>query len=266
MCGWDSLWPPTLAITTMLRCFRQFIVAVPFSFTVPKKQARCKGPRSDINELRQADAVKSFAPKFRHRGGPTGQHRGVRRYNLPVPLNRTKRCQIEPTRRGPYTPEPVQARVISRHLSGESKREIARVEGIGRDTVGRILSQQEVLETIARYQSRLLDMVPKAIAAYEEALASDDLHLKAATATKLLEGTNVLSKGGIDDIVKLANQASPEVEERDRRLRIIAQIIGDGLERSRMFDIPLPPDLEGVRDELERIDAQEQSLQLTTAR
>ena len=47
--------------------------------------------------------------------------------------------------------------------NGESKREIARVEGIGRDTVGRILSQQEVVETIARYQSQLLDMVPKAI-------------------------------------------------------------------------------------------------------
>jgi hypothetical protein len=34
--------------------------------------------------------------------------------------------------------------------------------------------------------------------------------------------SQVLSKGGIDDIVKLANQASPEVEEKDRRLRIIS--------------------------------------------
>ena len=87
--------------------------------------------------------------------------------------------------------------------------------------VGRILSQQEVVQMIARYQSRLLEMVPKAIGVYDEALESDDLHLATATATKLLEGMHVLSKGGIEETLSMANKASTEPEERDRRLRFI---------------------------------------------
>jgi hypothetical protein len=149
----------------------------------------------------------------------------------------------------------VQTRVVSRHLSGKSKREIARAEGIGRDTVGRILSQQEVVETIARYQSRLLEMVPKAITVYDEALESDDLHLATATATKLLEGMQVLHKGGIEQTLQLASRASPEVSQNQRRLLLLGQIMDGMLEKSRRYDVPLPPDIERVRDELERTDA-----------
>jgi hypothetical protein len=160
----------------------------------------------------------------------------------------------------------VQARVISRHLNGESKREIARVEGIGRDTVGRILSQQEVVETIARYQSRLLEMVPNAIDAYEEALAANDLHLKAATATKLLEGMQVLHKGGIEQTISIANRASPEANENQARLVTLGLILDGIFERSRMYDLALPPDLERVRDELKTIDAQQRGFQATPGR
>jgi hypothetical protein len=143
----------------------------------------------------------------------------------------------------------VRARVVSRHLRGESKREIARAEGIGRDTVGRILSQQEVVQMIARYQSRLLEMVPKAIGVYDEALESDDLHLATATATKLLEGMHVLSKGGIEETLNLAHKASPEMEEKDRTLRIIAQIINGSLEKSKIFGHPLTPAPQYIIDE-----------------
>jgi hypothetical protein len=160
----------------------------------------------------------------------------------------------------------VQARVVSRHLNGESKRAIARGEGIGRDTVGRILSQREVLETIARYQSQLLDLVPKAIGAYDEALASDDLHLKAATATKLLEGMQVLHKGGIEQTISMANRASPEANENQQRLVMLGLILDGIFERSRMYDLALPPDLERVRDELKTIDSQQRVLQVTPGR
>lgn len=75
--------------------------------------------------------------------------------------------------------------------------------------MGRILSQHEVVQLIAQYQARVLNLVPKAIAAYEEVLDSDNLHLKAAIATKLLEGLHVLHKGGIEQTVEIANRASP---------------------------------------------------------
>ena len=73
--------------------------------------------------------------------------------------------------------------MLARHMSGESNRHIASEEGIDRETVGRILSQREVVQMIAQYQSRLLSIVPKAIRVYEEALECDDLRVALAAAT-----------------------------------------------------------------------------------
>jgi hypothetical protein len=87
---------------------------------------------------------------------------------------------------------------------------------------------------------------------YEKALTSDNLPLATATATKVLEGMHVLSKGGIEETIALANKASPEAEAKDRRLRIIAQIIDGDLEKSRMYDMPLAPGEVQIKDELTR--------------
>jgi hypothetical protein len=150
----------------------------------------------------------------------------------------------------------MQARVLSRHLSGESNREIARTEGIGRDTVGRILSQQEVVESIARYQSQLLDLVPQAIGVYAEALASKDLHLAAATATKILEGLCVLQKGAVEAMIQAAHQSSPEPNHEQQRLLFLGRIVEGTIEKSRMYDMPLPPGLEKtIRSEPENAGA-----------
>jgi len=40
----------------------------------------------------------------------------------------------------------VRSRIIARHIGGQSNREIAKEEGIDRDTVSRVLSQGEVVE------------------------------------------------------------------------------------------------------------------------
>src|SRR5579864_8222449 len=116
-------------------------------------------------------------------------HNGCR---LSMSQKTTKFRQIKPKSRGLYTPEPVRGRVLVRHMNGQSNREIARAEAIDRSTVGRILSQQEVVSLIAQNQARLLSLVPKAIGVCEEALDSDDLRLATATATKLLENLQVL--------------------------------------------------------------------------
>ena|ERR1700676_3289611 len=104
-----------------------------------------------------------------------------------------------------YTPEVVQSRVIERSLEGASNREIAREEGIDRETVTRILSQRELVEMRAEHQSRLERLVSKALDVYEETLGCKDAQLAAATATKILEGTGVMDKRGlqgtIDDAV-----------------------------------------------------------------
>lgn len=100
-----------------------------------------------------------------------------------------------------HTSKPKQTRVIARHLNRESNRKIAREEGIDLATVSRILNQEEVVDTVAKQQSRLLRLGDKAIAVYEEALDCDDLGMAAATATKILEGTGVMNKRGLQGMI-----------------------------------------------------------------
>lgn len=79
-----------------------------------------------------------------------------------MPRNSAKANQTLPKKRGPYTPQPVQVRVIARHMDGQSNRRIASAEGLARETVGHILSRQEIVDTNARQWSRLQRMgVPR---------------------------------------------------------------------------------------------------------
>jgi hypothetical protein len=91
-----------------------------------------------------------------------------------MPQIAAKNRQIQLTGRVPYIPAPFRKSALARHISGESNRCIALKERIDRSTVSRILSQKEVVQKIARYQSRVLDIVPEAIRVVEAALSSPD--------------------------------------------------------------------------------------------
>ena len=75
-----------------------------------------------------------------------------------------KRQKGATARRGLYTPPAKQTRIVAASLAGKSNREIARQEGIKRDTVARILSQTEVLDLVEQYRQQvLLNLVPNCI-------------------------------------------------------------------------------------------------------
>jgi hypothetical protein len=162
----------------------------------------------------------------------------------------TKSRQIKPKSRGLYTPEPVRGRVLARHMNGESNREIAKVEGIDRETVGRILSQQEVVNLIAQNQARLLSLVPKAITVCERALDSDDERLATATATKILESLQVL--GSMERAIEIANQVSPEAEKRRQRLLMFGELTEDLLNKMHRYGNTIPPDYAKMEEEVEK--------------
>jgi len=130
--------------------------------------------------------------------------------------------------------------MIARHIRGESNRVIAIEEGIDRATVGRILSQREVVQMIAQYQAEPLDLMPDAITAVKVALRSDDLRLKTATAMKLLEGLQVLHKGGIEQTVNVATMASPQLERKDQQALVLSQVMQMAIEKNRRFDLAIP--------------------------
>lgn len=140
-----------------------------------------------------------------------------------------KRRQKGPTGRGSYAPEPVQGRVITRHVFGQSNRSIAREEGIDRKTVSRILTQLEVVEKISEYQQRLLGLAPEAIEVLREALSSDDERVRVAVATKLLEGLQVMPRGGRGQTGGMRNPAASYLTEEDAELAKIMAIM-DGKE------------------------------------
>ena len=121
------------------------------------------------------------------------------------------KCPQKGPKRGLYTSKPVQARVIADHLAGFSNRRIAGEEGMDPKTVGRILSQQDVVEMIAQYRQQLLGLVPKAIYVYDEALLSNDERIRVAVATKLVEGLQVMPRGN-EQIGDMADRLSPPAE------------------------------------------------------
>jgi hypothetical protein len=143
----------------------------------------------------------------------------------------------------------VRARVITRHIGGESNRRIAAEESINRETVGRILSQPEVVQMIGQYRSRLLEMVPKAISVYDHILDSDDERVKAAAATKLLEGLQVFPRAGVE-------QGTAEPDHDQKRLIVLGQMLELALFKRERYGIPLPPGLDGMEAHLaERLGA-----------
>lgn len=162
----------------------------------------------------------------------------------------TKLGQTQPRSRGLYTPEPVRGRVLVRHMNGQSKREIARVEGIDRETVSRVLSQQEFVNLVAQNQARLFSLVPKAIKVCEEALDSDDLRLATATATKFLEGMQVL--GGIEQTYEFAKKASPEAEREQHRILMLGEMMDMALHKQQRFGVTLPPGLDKLEEEVRK--------------
>lgn len=58
----------------------------------------------------------------------------------------------------------------------------------------------------------------------------------------------MLHKGGIEQTISMAKRASPESNRNQQRLLMLGQIMDGMLEISRMYDLPLPPDIERVRD------------------
>jgi hypothetical protein len=165
-------------------------------------------------------------------------------------LKTAKPAQIKPNRRGLYTPEPVRGRVLVRHMNGASNREMARVEGIDRSTVGRILSQQEVVNLTAQNQSRLLNLVPRAIEVCEQALDSDDERLATATATKILENLQVL--GSLDRAIEIANQVSPEAEQRRQRILMFGEFTDELLNKCHRQGITIPPEYGKMEEEVNK--------------
>jgi hypothetical protein len=84
-------------------------------------------------------------------------------------------------------------------------------------------------------------LVPKAIRVYESALSSRNERVRLLAAGKLLEGVQVLLRGGSGQIVDFANQAAlPSSQEGDGYYRELGKICSLTMEKSAMYGFPLP--------------------------
>ena len=77
-------------------------------------------------------------------------------------------------------------RASSRQIAGESKRQIAKQEGLRWDTVDRILCQPEVENLQAEYRQRILKLVPVFIEGLAGKLLTTSGKLRAKTDWKML--------------------------------------------------------------------------------
>jgi hypothetical protein len=62
-------------------------------------------------------------------------------------------------------------------------------------------------------------------------------------AVKFLEGTGVLNRGGIEQTIEIALQASSPVHGKERVHSIISDIIAMTIQKNQDHDVPLPEKL-----------------------
>lgn len=91
--------------------------------------------------------------------------------------------------KGPYKSGSQQGRVLAKRLLGQSKRKIAQSEGIDRETVGRILSQEDMKAAILDARKKFVGLLPKALIVYELALDAQKGQHAMAAARHILEGS-----------------------------------------------------------------------------
>jgi hypothetical protein len=154
-----------------------------------------------------------------------------------------------PKRQPLITPKPIRQRVVARHIQGESQRQIAREEGIDRGTVGRILSQTEVVERLAAFDADFLDMAPEAIRAIRGALTSEDERIRTAAAFKYVE---LMQKRGMEQMMQTAEAAAPKTTEKSRQSKMVEQIVEMMVKKAETYGTPLP-NFEGEMGEIEKL-------------
>jgi hypothetical protein len=136
---------------------------------------------------------------------------------------------------GLHIPEPVPKHAdIGRQSNGCGIGDVATND----DGSRRILSEEEVVETIATCQKYMLSLLPKAITAYAAALDADDPRTKLTAATKLLEGVGLFRSGGIEQV--LETTATADQKEKERRLVFLGLAMDLMLNKSEIYEMPLP--------------------------
>jgi hypothetical protein len=70
-------------------------------------------------------------------------------------------------------PEPQVLRIMQRHVTGESNREIARVEEVDRKTVARVVRSPEFQDHMRQQRERFYALVPAALTALQHALENN---------------------------------------------------------------------------------------------
>ena len=117
----------------------------------------------------------------------------------------------------------------------------------------RVLSEEQVVETLRTCQQHMLSLVPKAITAYAAALDADDPRTKLTAATKLLEGVGLFRGGGIEQV--LETTAAADQMQEERRFISLGVLFDMVLNKSEMYMMPHPQEfVDEVREVAKRVE------------
>jgi hypothetical protein len=113
----------------------------------------------------------------------------VSRIAAAVKKVRREEVQGGPKRPKSRIPEPQVLRIMERHVSGESNREIARTEAVDRKTVARVVGSAEFQDHIRLQRERFYGMIPAALDTLQHALEQKN---DARIAYQVLADTGVI--------------------------------------------------------------------------
>jgi hypothetical protein len=125
-------------------------------------------------------------------------------------------------------------RVMQRYASGQNQTAIARQEGINRETVGRIVTSEEMSAFTEEIRERWRGLCDAAVESVRRLIAKDDKQ----TVYRVLESNGIIAPLG--QVQNLSAQAAAKPSQDDRMNNLRACFADVMMERAKVFKTPFP--------------------------
>ena len=171
---------------------------------------------------------------------PAASATDVRNVNNPARPEKLTRpaapaVQHKPAKKMRHRIPPIQRlRVMEKYALGTNQTEIARQEGLNRESIGRIVKSEEMQAFTEEIRERWRGLCDAAIQSVCRLIAKDDKQ----TVFRVLESNGIIAPHGHIQNPKLQTAANPNQDERVKNLRAcFADVM---MERARVFKTPMP--------------------------
>lgn len=168
----------------------------------------------------------------------------VRPEKLTRPATAQAAIQPKPAKKTRNRIPPIQRlRVMEKYALGTNQTEIARQEGLNRESIGRMVKSEEMQAFTEEIRERWRGLCDAAIESVRRLIAKDDKQ----TVFRVLESNGILAPQG--QVQNFSSSSAPKSTGDERVKELMAAFAGVAIERARVFKTPFP-EIQEVADKI----------------